>query len=65
MQARFLHLFHVIHTNGHIKILDPSPRDLTAILMTSLIEMLNIELPSLLRVYNHSHDIYMASLIDS
>jgi len=64
MQAHYLHLFHVIHTHGHIKLPYPSPRDHTTILMTSLIEILNTEIPSLLGVYNHSHETYMASLTD-
>jgi hypothetical protein len=64
MQAHCLHLFHVIHTHGHIRLPDPPPKDLAAILMTSLIEILNIELPSLLRACSHSHDIHMASLTD-
>jgi hypothetical protein len=53
MQAHCLHLFHVTHTHGHIKLPDPSPKDLPIILMTSLIETLNTELPSQLRACSH------------
>ena len=59
MQAHCLHLFHVIHTHGHIRLLDPSPKDIVAILMTSLIGTLNLELPSQLWACTHSHDIHM------
>jgi hypothetical protein len=52
--------FHVNH--GHIKLPDPSPKDLAAILMKNLIEILNTELPSWLRACSHSHDIHMESL---
>ena len=64
MQAHCLHLFHVTHTHGHVRLPDPPPKDIAAIFMTSLIEILNIELLSLLRACIHSHDIHMASLTD-
>jgi hypothetical protein len=54
--------FHVNHTHGHIRLLDPSPKDLAAILMKNLIEILNTELPSWLRTCSHSHDNHMSSL---
>jgi hypothetical protein len=56
MQAHCLHLFHVAHTHGHIQISDPPPKDLSSILMKSLIEILNTNFVSLLRHYSHSHD---------
>jgi hypothetical protein len=53
MQAHCLHPFHVIHAHGHIRLPDPPPKDIVAILMTSLIETLNTELPSQLRACSH------------
>jgi hypothetical protein len=53
MQAHCLHPFPSIHAHGHIKLLDPPPKDIFAILMTILIETLNTELPSQLRACNH------------
>jgi hypothetical protein len=62
MQAHCLHLFHVIHTHEHIILPDPSPKDLTSILMKSLIKILNTKLPSLLRDCSYSHDTHVESL---
>jgi hypothetical protein len=59
MQSHCLHPFHVIHAHGHIRLPDPFPKDLTSILRTSSIEILNTELPSRLGACSHSHAIHM------